>query len=481
MNNLQQPRSRKTRIVATLGPSSCTLTAIKALFASGADVFRLNMSHGAPEEKAELIEYIRTVEKDTGRPISIIADLQGPKLRIGQFKAGSCKLEAGNLFTLDKDPRPGDQNRCCLPHPEIFEALKSGDDILLDDGKIRLQVQETSTSAVHCNVLIGGILSDRKGVNIPNRMLPIAALTHKDRRDLTFVLSQDVDWIALSFVQRPEDLMEARQIIGTRAGLIAKIEKPAAVAHLEKIIAASDAVMVARGDLGVEVSVEEVPALQKKIIREARRSGKPVIVATQMLESMIHSPVPTRAEVSDVANAVYEGVDAVMLSAESAAGDFPVEAVRVMDRVSHQIEEELSLKYACHQERKNAIRSSSECAITAVAGQATRLTRAASIVTFTKSGSTAVRASGERPAVPILALTPNLSVARKLCLVWGLHMVTTPDVNHFEEMIGKAKSMALHHGVAHPGDHIVITAGVPFGCPGTTNVLHIAQVNGTPD
>lgn len=470
-------RDRKTRIVATLGPASSSYDRIKALFETGVDVFRLNMSHGDHKDKEALVHTIRAVEREVGRPIAILADLQGPKLRIGTFKEGKVELQEGAIFTLDLTDKPGTEKRVGLPHKEIFDAINIGTNILLDDGKIRLEVQSVSSDKADCRVIVGGVLSDRKGVNVPNAVLPLAALTAKDRKDLAFALKIGADWIALSFVQRSADVAEAKKLVAGKAAVMAKIEKPAAVDALDEIIELSDGVMVARGDLGVEEPVEKVPGIQKKIIRKARFAGKPVVVATQMLESMISSPVPTRAEVSDVATAVMDGADAVMLSAESAVGDFPCEAVAVMDRVAKRVEHEPNYLQASMDEFLNP-NARTEDAITAAARQVAASIDACAIVTFTSSGSTAIRAARERPQPPILTLTPKLSIARRLALVWGLHTIKTKDVDSFEEMIGKSKRMAVRGGLAEAGDRIVVTAGVPFGTPGATNVLHIAWVDG---
>lgn len=471
-------QKRKTRIVATLGPATNTLERIRDLFHAGVDVFRLNMSHGDHKDKEALVQTIRTVEKEVGRPIAILADLQGPKLRIGTFENSKIMLEEGNIFTLDLSEMAGTEKRVGLPHKEIFDALEVGTHVLLDDGKIRLEVQTVTKERADCRVIVGGVLSDRKGVNIPNAVLPLAALTEKDRKDLTFALKQGADWIALSFVQRAADVAEAKKLVSGKAAIMAKIEKPAAVEALDEIIELADGVMVARGDLGVEEPVEKVPGIQKKIIHKAREAGKPVVVATQMLESMIKAPVPTRAEVSDVATAVSEGADAVMLSAESAVGDYPCEAVAVMNRVALRVENEPNYyaSIATGTENPNA---RTEDAITAAARQVSQSIQAEAIVTFTTSGATALRAARERPAAPILTLTPKESVARRLAIVWGLHTVKTKDVGSFEEMIGKSKRMALRHKLVKAGDRIVVTAGVPFGTPGATNVLHIAWISGS--
>lgn len=469
-------RQRKTRIVATLGPATSSERMIRDLFHAGVDVFRLNMSHGGHSDKESMIAAIRKVEAEEMRPIAILVDLQGPKLRVGTFAGGRASLRQGTAFRLDLSEAPGDDTRVGLPHREIFDALTPGTHILLDDGKIRLAVETVSADAAGCRVEVGGILSDRKGVNVPNAVLPLAALTEKDKRDLAFALKAGADWIALSFVQRPDDVAEARKLVAGKAAVMAKIEKPAAVGELDAILELADGVMVARGDLGVEEPLENVPVIQKHIIGAARAAGKPVVVATQMLESMIQAPSPTRAEVSDVATAVMDGADAVMLSAESAVGEFPVEAVRVMDRVAVRVEREP--RYLGAGQTRINPNATAEDAITAAARQVAATVGAQAIVTFTTSGTTALRAARERPAAPILTLTPRLKVARRLSIVWGLHTVKTRDVVSFEDMVGKAKRMALRHAMARGGDRIVVTAGVPFGTPGATNVLHIAWVQG---
>ncbi len=468
---------RKTRIIATLGPASSEPEIIQAMFEAGADVFRVNMSHGDRQSQARLIRNVRKVEEAVDRPIAIMADLQGPKIRIGKFKGGSAELKDGAAFALDSSDQPGSAKRVNLPHVEVFKALKVGDEVLLDDGRVRLEVETAGPDKAACRITLGGTLGDRKGVNVPGVFLPLAALTEKDRRDLDFALSEGVDWVALSFVQRSDDVAAARKLIQGRAGVLAKIEKPSALAHLDQILEMADAAMVARGDLGVEMHVEDVPSIQREIIKKARQLGKPVVVATQMLETMVTSLVPTRAEVSDVANAVYQGADAVMLSAESAIGEHPIETVRVMDKVARQAERDPY--YLADEPAAAALLSgTAEDAITAAARLVTGNIKAAAIVTFTTSGSTALRAARERPEAPVLALTPNLDVARKLCLVWGLHTLKTEDVTSFEEMIGKARRMALKQGLAGAGERIVITAGVPFGTPGSTNALHIAWITG---
>ncbi len=471
------PRKRKVRVLATLGPASRSLAMIEKLYRSGADAFRINMSHGTQEDRAELIATIRMIEKKVGRPMTILVDLQGPKLRIGAFKGTRVTLETGATFKLDRDKKLGDVTRVCLPHQEVFAALHEGTRLLLDDGKVVLRITEKSDTVLTTQVEVGGALSDHKGLNVPDVVVPMAALTEKDRSDLAFALDQGVDWIALSFVQRPDDLAEARKIIGGKAALLAKIEKPAALECLEEIIEMADAVMVARGDLGVELPPEAVPPAQKRIVETARRMGRPVVVATQMLESMITAPTPTRAEVSDVATAIYDGADAVMLSAESAAGAWPAESVAMMDRIAINVEADKGYAARLHFTETLADPTTAD-ALSEAAFDIAKTVSAAAIICFTTSGSTARRIARERPQVPILVLTPKVETARRLGLLWGAHAVTTRDVTNFEEMVDKSKRMALRHNLAKAGQRIIVMAGVPFGTPGATNVLHVVRLTG---
>jgi pyruvate kinase len=450
---------------------------ISQLHAAGADAFRVNMSHGSHESQGKLIEAVRAVEKANGRPIAILADLQGPKLRVGRVAGGSAELVKGQAFRFDRHTAPGDAARVCLPHKEIFAALRPGARLLVDDGKIVLRATAVSEDAIDCVVEVPGTIKDNKGVNVPDVVVPLPALTPKDRADLSFALDCGVDWVALSFVQRPEDVAEARRLIGGRAALLAKIEKPAALERLEEILEIADAVMVARGDLGVELPPQNVPPAQKRIVAMARSLGKPVVVATQMLESMITSPSPTRAEVSDVATAIYDGADAVMLSAESAAGAGPVEAVSMMDAIAAQVEADPSYHGRVHFTEVATGRSTA-AAITSAAADISRTIGARAIACFTISGSTAGRAARERPSVPVLCLTPSQTTARRMGLVWGVHAVTTRDVGSFEEMVAKSKRMALRTGLAKGGDPLVLIAGVPFSTPGTTNVVHVVRLTG---
>jgi len=466
-------RKRHAKIVATLGPASSSEAMIRSLFLAGADVFRLNFSHGTHEQHYERLDQIRRVEREVGRPIGVLADMQGPKLRVGTFADGPVMLKAGSHFRLDLDDKPGDATRAYLPHPEIFAALKPGANLLLDDGKLRLRVLQCAAQFAETEVVVGGSLSERKGVNVPDVVLPLSALTAKDRRDLDFALGLGVEWLALSFVQRPEDLDEARELARGRARILTKLEKPSAIDHLEAIVEKSDAIMVARGDLGVELPAERVPSIQRRIVRACRRQGKPVIVATQMLESMISSPVPTRAEASDVATAIYHGADAVMLSGESASGKYPVEAVQMMERILVEVESDPYHRQLLEASRTPA-QSTSADAICAAMDTIAGLIPVAVIVTYTTSGSTSLRAARERPIPPILSMTPSLETARCLALVWGVHCVQTPDVSTVTEMVDHACALALAQGFAKSGDSILINAGMPFGTPGATNLLRVA-------
>ena len=468
-------RRRNAKIIATLGPASSDEETIGRLFEAGADVFRLNFSHGSQDDHKQRLDIIRSLETKFGRPIGVLLDLQGPKLRVGKFAKGKIILKDGQSFRLDLDEAKGDESRAPLPHPEVFSALVEGTDLLMNDGKIRLRVVGCGNDFAETEVINGGELSDHKGLNVPSVALDLSALTEKDHQDLRFGLELGVDWVALSFIQRPEDIAEARKIIAGRAGIMSKLEKPLALDQLEEIINLSDSVMVARGDLGVELPPEEVPAIQKRIVHACRLAGKPVVVATQMLESMINSPTPTRAEASDVATAIYDGVDAVMLSAESAAGDFPVEAVTMMERIIMRVEEDPYYRTLMEADR-HAPEATAADAITAAARQVAGTISAAAIVTFSSTGSTTLRCARERPAVAIIGLTPRADTARRLALAWGVHSLQTEDLHTFRDMVVTAVAAVKNEGFAETGDAIAITAGVPFGTPGATNILRIAWV-----
>ncbi len=469
-------RTRKTKIVATLGPASSTPAMIKSLFEAGVDVFRFNFSHGTHEDHQKRLTMVREIEKKTGRPIGVFADLQGPKLRLGTFKNGTIDIQKGMHITLDSDPAPGDEKRVYLPHPEIIEVLQIGSDVLLDDGKVHLRVVKKNEDSVETEVIAGKKLMDRKGVNLPDVLLKVSVLTKKDRIDLEAALDMGVDWIALSFVQRPEDVTEARELIGNRAKIIVKLEKPSAIESLEEIVALTDAVMLARGDLGVEIPAEHVPSVQKRVVRACRQAGKPVIIATQMLESMISAPRPTRAEASDVATAIYDGTDAVMLSAETASGDYPIEAVSIMDRIAADVEKDSLYRKIMDAEHPDPENNAPD-AITAAASNVAATISATAIVNYTTSGSTTLRTVRERPSVKILSLTASLAVARRLQLSYGVYPVHTADVDNFGDMVRKACKVAREQDIARQGEKLVITAGVPFGHTGSTNILRIAEVD----
>ena len=471
------PRGRKVKVLATLGPASSEPAMIEALMRAGADAFRINMSHGDQADKAALVVAIRALEKKLGRPTTILFDLQGPKLRVGDFDGGSATVATGDSFSFDRDPALGDATRVELPHPELFEAVKPGAALLVDDGKVRLKVVSVTPERIEARVEVGGKLSNHKGVNVPDVLVPIPALTAKDRSDLKFALEQGADYIALSFVQRPEDVAEARALIGDKAALLAKIEKPMAIERLDEILALADALMVARGDLGVELPPESVPPMQNRIVALARQAGKPVVVATQMLESMIVSPTPTRAEVSDVATAIYDGADAVMLSAESAAGAFPVEAVTMMDRIARSVENDPIYPARIHF-TETPTQATTADALSESAAQIAQTLGVGVMACYTASGATARRIARERPPVKTLVMTASMKVARRLGLQWGAHAVHTRDVGSFEEMVGKARRMALRHHLAEPGERMLIMAGVPFKTAGSTNVIHIVKLTG---
>ncbi|MGH6908280.1 MAG: pyruvate kinase [Aestuariivirga sp.] len=467
-------RNRKVKILATLGPASSAPAMMETLFLAGVDVFRINMSHTSHGQLQDLLGHIRSIEARLNRPIGVLADLQGPKLRIGTFAGKQATLAPGGSFAFDLDPSPGDAARVHLPHPEIFAAAKPGNNLLLNDGRLRVEIVKAGQTRLDTRVIFGGVLSDRKGVSLPDTIIPIPALTEKDRADLEIAASIGVDWIALSFVQRPDDVAEARKLIAGRAGVMAKIEKPAALNSLDGILELADAIMVARGDLGVELPLETVPARQKQITRAARKAGRPVVVATQMLESMVVEPVPTRAEVSDVATAVYEGADAIMLSAESAVGAWPEKAVGTMDRIAQSVERDGFYRGIITAQRNDPQPTSAD-AISAAARSISETLNLAAIVCYTATGSTGLRVARERPDTPVIALTPIVATARRLAIGWGLHCVLTEDAQSLDDMVQRATRIACAEGFAEAGQRIIITAGMPLGTPGATNMLRIAQ------
>jgi len=475
MTDTSDRRPRQTKIIATLGPSSTSPEMIRALFLAGANLFRLNFSHGSHEDHKARFDIIRALEREFSTPIGVLADLQGPKLRVGKFAKEAIELSAGQVIRFDLDKTPGDDKRVNLPHPEIIAALDVGALILIDDGKVRMEITAKGADYLDAKVVAGKRLSNNKGVNIPGVVLPIPALTNKDRKDLVAALDMEVDWVAQSFVQRPEDVAEAKKLIAGRAGLIAKIEKPAALEYFDQILELTDGIMLARGDLGVEIAPEDVPAVQKRIVRKVRHAGKPMIVATQMLESMIESPAPTRAEASDVATAVYDGADAVMLSGETAAGKYPEDAVAIMHRICERTENDPAYRRIIENDRPDAEDDASD-AITAAAYHVAKNIRAACIVNYTSSGSTTLRTARQRPAVPILCLTQNNEVAHRLSLSYGVHAVHVTDVTDTGGAVRRAAKLVVERGIAVKGDRMVLTAGVPFGTPGSTNILRVAWV-----
>lgn len=474
-------RHRNAKIIATLGPASSSPEKIKALFDAGIDVFRLNFSHGSHADHATTVSAIRDVEQERGRPIGILLDLQGPKLRVGNFAQGPLLLKSGQSFRFDMDASPGDINRVQLPHPEIFAALTVGAQLLVNDGKIRLKVLRCDQESADTEVVVGGEISNHKGVNVPDLYLPISPLTAKDREDLSFGLDLEIDWVAMSFVQRAEDMIEGRKLVGDRALLMAKLEKPSAIQHLDAIVEQSDALMVARGDLGVEMPHERVPVIQKQILKACRQAGKPAVVATQMLESMILSPVPTRAESSDVATAIYDGADAVMLSAETAVGNYPLEATTAMDRIISEVEQDPQYRVmvdAAHPQTESTVAD----AITASLHHVSQVLPISATFTYTESGFSSFRAARERPESSVIGCTPNQATARRLALVWGVHAVLFPEVvKSVDHMVANAIKVTLAEEFGEIGDLIAITAGVPFGRKGTTNMLRVTRLKELPE
>ena len=468
-------RQRRTKIVATLGPASSEPAQIARLFEAGADVFRINMSHTPHDRMRAMVQAIRDIEKSCGRPIAVLVDLQGPKLRIGAFASDAVTIVKGAHFVFDADPAPGDATRVHLPHPEILAALEPGHTLLVDDGKVRLTVIEADAKRAVARVEVGGKLSARKGVSLPDTTIPASALTPKDRTDLEAALDAGIDWVGLSFIQRPEDVAEAKKITRGRAAVMSKIEKPQAVHRLDEIMEITDALMVARGDLGVEMPLEKVPGAQKQITRAARAAGKPVVVATQMLESMITSPVPTRAEVSDVATAIFEGADAIMLSAESAAGQYPVEAVTTMNRIAEEIERDPTYRTIIHAQR-TAPEATGADAIAAASRQIAETLDLSAVVCWTSSGATALRVARERPEPATVAISPNIATGRRLAVVWGVHSVVAEDAHDQDDMVDRACRIAFKEGFAKSGERVIIVAGLPLGTPGATNMVRIAYV-----
>jgi pyruvate kinase len=466
-------RNRKVKIVATLGPASSAPDMLDRLVHAGVDVFRINMSHTTHDAARQLHAAVRFCEHKNRHPLGILYDLQGPKFRLGEFAGGRVFVKEGDVFKFDRTEQVGSAERVFLPHPPIFSGVAAGHNLLLDDGKIRMRVLENKGGVIAAEVVVGGALSSRKGISLPDTLLDVGPLTEKDEADLAYGLEIGVDWIALSFVQRGDDVTDVQKRVAGRSAIMSKIEKPSAITDLNAIVAASDGVMVARGDLGVEMPVEKVPGLQKQITRVSRAAGKPVVVATQMLESMITSPVPTRAEVSDVATAVFDGADAVMLSAESAVGQFPIEAITMMDRIAIEVEADPSYDAIVHATKTPPV-ATGPGAIAAAAQAVGQTVDLAAIVCYTATGSTALRVARERPGLPVIGLTPIPETARRMACVWGIQSILTNDPQNLSDMVAKACRIAFEEGFAKAGDGILITAGVPLGSPGATNMIRIA-------
>ena len=472
-------RARRARIVATIGPASQAPDRILALARAGVDVFRLNFSHGEYDDHAASLDAVRAAEAVIERPLAVLADLQGPKFRLGEFRRGKVAIKPGQRFRLDLDPAPGGAHRVSLPHPELFKAIYDGAILLLDDGRVRLKVVKNGEDFAETEVIDGESLSDHKGVALPGAVIPHPALTPKDRADLAFALRIGVDWVALSFVQRSSDMAELRRLVHGRAAVLAKIEKPAALDDLAAILDQCDAVMVARGDLGVELEPEEVPVAQKTIVRAARRRGLPVIMATQMLESMTASASPTRAEASDVANAVYEGADALMLSAETAVGAYPIASVAIMSKIIERVERDPNWPGLMDAEH-GRVEDEDADALVAAARRAAESGSTACLVAFTTTGVTAMRLARERPLQPVLALTANIDVARRLALVWGLEPRLAEQPKGLDHLTKGAASLAAELGLAPPNGRVLILAGTPFGSPGAANLLRLAHAPPAP-
>lgn len=468
-------RDRFAKIVATLGLTSSEPDVIEKLFLTGVDVFRLNFSHGTHENHAKNIQTLRALEQKHGRPIAILQDLQGPKFRVGRFEQDAIELAFGQTLVFDQDDTLGDNTRVYLPHPEVFSSAKVGDRLLLDDARVAFEVVNNDGNCIEAKHIYGKKLSNNKGLNLPDTDLLVSAMTDKDHTDLQFGLSQGVDIVALSFVQRAGDMEMLRGLVGGKASILAKIEKPSAVRHIADILDASDAIMLARGDLGVEFPPEALPSIQKTVVEAARHAGKPIVVATQMLESMIDSPVPTRAEATDVDTAVALGADAVMLSGETAIGKYPVEAVSFMDRMIQSTEKDARYIKDMRVIEDVEVNSSNGAVSHAVKAISNAIDVTA-IACYTASGSSAVRLCRERALTPIIALTPNQDVARRLQLYWGVDAVVMPDADRVQTIVANAANLVKRKAYGEDGDLVVVTAGVPFGQPGTTNTIRLATI-----
>ncbi len=470
---------RKNKIVCTIGPASGSDQMIKKLALAGMNVARLNFSHGTYEQHATHIEAIRRVSSKLSLPLAILQDLPGPKIRTGELKEEAVWLKEGDDFTLTSKGIVGDEHVASVSLASLPNDVSPGNIIFLNDGAIKLEVASTTNSEIRCKVVVGGILTPKRGVNIPGVRLNVPSITDEDLSHLLFGLEHGVDFVALSFVREADDVRQVRQILqakGAEVPLIAKIEKHEAVDNIDEIIAEADGIMVARGDLGVEIPLKRVPLVQKEIISKCNRVGKPVIVATQMLQSMIHSPFPTRAEVSDVANAILDGTDAIMLSGETAIGKYPKEATLMMRQIA--IETEIALPYhRILSEKTETVIPQTDDAISYAACHIAEQLGAAGIIAYTTSGSTAQRVAKYRPKAPILAITPKDSVRRKLALYWGVHPYKVTEYASVEEMFEQGAQLAIRLGLAKRGDLVVVTAGVPLRVPGSTNMLKVQKID----
>jgi pyruvate kinase len=466
-----------TKIVATLGPATDAPGILDQLLAAGVDVFRLNASHGTQAEHAARIAAVRAAAGAVGSNAGILLDLQGPKIRLGRIEGGGCTLRAGNIFTITTEAVTGDCETASTGYANFANDVQPGDRILLADGTVELRAVASDGVRVRTEVVTGGPIADHKGINLPGVKVSIPSLTEKDLSDLHFGLNSGVDLIALSFVRTANDVLQLRNRLGGRpAAIVAKIEKPEAWENIDEILDVTDGVMVARGDLGVETALERVPRIQKGIIRRARRSGKFVITATQMLESMVERCMPTRAEVSDVANAIYDGTDAVMLSAETSIGKFPVEAVRYMQRIASESEDSIRKKGFLdppHQPEPTSPEILADAAY-----HAARDSKAAAIVVFTSTGSSARLVSRYRPPVSIFAVTPHDTTARQLAVNYGVTPILAPDVFDTDEMLALMDRLVVQNGLLKIGELVVFVAGQPVGRPGTTNLMKLHRIGG---
>ena len=468
---------RSTKIVCTIGPASETPEMLEKLIDAGMNIARINFSHGSHKEHAAKIKAIREISAQKNKPVAILQDLTGPKIRIGKMQH-DVQLESGNQFTLFKNNRPGDEVGVSTTYPDIVKTVEVGDTVLLADGAIHLEVAARHADRIECTVVVGGVLSSNKGINLPSRSLAIPSLTEKDKKDLEFGIKHGVDFVALSFVRSPDDVNKVKTILDyfrVDIPVISKIEKHEAIGAIDDIIDASDGIMVARGDLAVETALERVPMVQKHIIGKCNRKGKPVITATQMLQSMVDSPRPTRAEATDIANAVLDGTDAVMLSEETAMGKYPQRAVDTMHRIVVETEKSFASRLDLKpQESGGAV--SIQAAVSHSAYLMANQLDAAAIVTPTQSGSSARMVARFRPKQPIIALCTSETVQRQLCAVWGVYPYFAKEVAETERILDLSKTAAIDYGFAKSGDRIIITAGWPIGVIGSTNLIKVEEI-----